>query len=72
LATLIDASALVAAERGLLNWDRVVGEHEATEVALAAITAAELLHVFIARLGQGFESLLERHGERVRCLRWYP
>jgi hypothetical protein len=27
VATLIDASVLIAAERGLLNWDRVVAEH---------------------------------------------
>jgi len=44
VATLIDASVLIAAERGLLDWDRVVAEHGTAEVALAAITASELLH----------------------------
>jgi len=44
VATLIDASVLIAAERGLLDWDRAVAEHGTTEVALAAITASELLH----------------------------
>jgi tRNA(fMet)-specific endonuclease VapC len=44
VATLIDASVLIAAERGLLDWDRVVAEHGTTEVGLAAITASELLH----------------------------
>ena len=44
MATLIDASVLIAAERGLLDWDRVVAEHGTAQVALAAITASELLH----------------------------
>ncbi len=44
MATLIDASILIAAERGRLDWDQVAAEHAADEVALAAITASELLH----------------------------
>jgi tRNA(fMet)-specific endonuclease VapC len=44
LATLIDASVLIAAERGLLDWDDILAEHGATAVAVAAITASELLH----------------------------
>jgi predicted nucleic acid-binding protein len=44
VATLIDASVLIAAERGGLDWDRVVAAHATEEIALAAITASELLH----------------------------
>lgn len=44
MATLIDSSVLIAAERGRLEWDRVVAAHATEEVALAAITASELLH----------------------------
>jgi tRNA(fMet)-specific endonuclease VapC len=44
VATLIDASVLIASERGLLDWDRVIAEHGTTEIALAAITTSELLH----------------------------
>ena len=44
MATLIDASILIAAERGRLAWDDVLEEHATDEIALAAITASELLH----------------------------
>jgi predicted nucleic acid-binding protein len=44
VATLIDASVLIAAERSRLDWDRVVAAHATEEIALAAITASELLH----------------------------
>ena len=44
MATLIDSSVLIAAERGRFDWDRVVAVHATEEVALAAITASELLH----------------------------
>lgn len=44
VATLIDASILIAAKRGRLDWDRVLAEHAAEETALAAITASEILH----------------------------
>lgn len=44
MATLIDASVFIDAERSRLDWDRVLAEHGTTDVALAAITASELLH----------------------------
>jgi tRNA(fMet)-specific endonuclease VapC len=44
MATLIDASVLIAAERGRLDWEAVIVDHAEAEVALAAITASELLH----------------------------
>ena len=37
MATLIEASVLIAAERGLLDWDRAVAGHGTTEVALAEL-----------------------------------
>src|SRR5206468_3134553 len=44
LGTLIDASVLIAAERGALDLDRLLAAQGGLEVALAAVTAAELLH----------------------------
>lgn len=44
MATLIDASLLIAAERGRLDWDEVAAAHADEDVAVAAITASELLH----------------------------
>jgi tRNA(fMet)-specific endonuclease VapC len=44
MATLIDASIVIAAERGRLDLDRLLLEHAEQSVALAAITASELLH----------------------------
>ena len=41
---LIDSSVLVAAERGLLDLDRLLESHADAAVALAAISASELLH----------------------------
>lgn len=41
---LIDSSVLVAAERGLLDLDPLLRDHDADEVGIAAITASELLH----------------------------
>jgi predicted nucleic acid-binding protein len=44
MATLIDASVLIAAERGRLDLNTVLAQHGREEVAIAAITASELLH----------------------------
>jgi len=44
MATLIDASVLIAAERGQLDLDALLAEHAGEEIAIAAITASELLH----------------------------
>jgi predicted nucleic acid-binding protein len=44
MGTLIDSSVLIAAERGTLDFDATLGAHGPEEVAIAAITAAELLH----------------------------
>jgi tRNA(fMet)-specific endonuclease VapC len=41
MATLIDSSVLIAAERGQLNFDAIAVEED---VAISAVTASELLH----------------------------
>ncbi len=44
MATVIDASVLVAAERGTLELEQIIARDGDQGVALAAITASELLH----------------------------
>ena len=41
MATLIDSSVLIAAERGQLDFDAIAAEED---VAISAVTASELLH----------------------------
>jgi tRNA(fMet)-specific endonuclease VapC len=41
MATLIDSSVLIAAERGQLNFDAIAAEED---VPISAVTASELLH----------------------------
>ena len=43
MGTLIDTSVFIAAERGHLNLPQVVADEEDDEVAMAAISASELL-----------------------------
>ena len=42
--TLLDASVLIAGERGALDLNGKLAENREDEVALAAITVAEILH----------------------------
>ena len=44
MGTLIDTSVLIAAERGRLDPSALLAENDDEEIALAAITASELLH----------------------------
>ena len=44
MATLIDASVLIAAERGQLDLETVLAPRVDEEFALASITASEMLH----------------------------
>lgn len=44
MATLIDSSILISAERGRLDLAGALGDLAAEPVAIAAITASELLH----------------------------
>jgi predicted nucleic acid-binding protein len=52
MATLIDTSVLIDVERGRLTLNALLDRHGDDEVAISAITAAELLHG-IHRLGGG-------------------
>jgi predicted nucleic acid-binding protein len=65
VGTILDSSVLIAAERGQLDLDRLVEKGGDEPVALAAITASELLHgvhrlggVRRARAGRFVEELL--------------
>ena len=44
MAALIDSSVLIAAERGRLDLDSLLGRFADEPIGLAAITASELLH----------------------------
>ncbi|WP_437819166.1 type II toxin-antitoxin system VapC family toxin [Sorangium sp. So ce1078] len=44
MGALIDSSVLIAAERGKLDFERVLRDHGDEPVAIATITASELLH----------------------------
>jgi predicted nucleic acid-binding protein len=44
MATLIDASVLIAAERGELGLDALLARYAEEDVAISAVTASELLH----------------------------
>ncbi|HRP07082.1 MAG TPA: PIN domain-containing protein [Gemmatimonadales bacterium] len=44
MGLILDSSLLIAAERGALRLDRLLDELGSTPIAVAAITASELLH----------------------------
>ena len=44
MGTLIDSSVLIAAQRGQIDLDRLRDENDDEMVAMAAISASELLH----------------------------
>jgi predicted nucleic acid-binding protein len=44
MATLIDSSVLIAAERGQLNFDEFAARYADDDMAISAVTASELLH----------------------------
>jgi predicted nucleic acid-binding protein len=44
LGALIDASILIAVERGKLDFEAALAGHRETDFALSSITASELLH----------------------------
>jgi len=46
MATLIDSSVLIAAERGQLEFDDISARYGEDDVAISAVTASELLHGF--------------------------
>ena len=44
MGVVVDSSVLVAAERGTLDLDRLLDAYQDEPVAIAAVTASELLH----------------------------
>jgi tRNA(fMet)-specific endonuclease VapC len=42
MATLIDSSVLIAADRGQLNFDEIATRYPEEDVAMSAVTASEL------------------------------
>lgn len=68
MGALIDASVLIAAERGALDWDRVLSTHAAEAVALSAITASEILHGVHRASGDRQRAFREAFVERLLVL----
>jgi tRNA(fMet)-specific endonuclease VapC len=65
VGTLIDSSVLIAAERGHIDLDRLRDEDDEHPVAMAAISASELLHG-VHRLANAVARMrAERFVERV-------
>jgi predicted nucleic acid-binding protein len=65
VGTLIDSSVLIAAQRGKIDPDRLRNEDDDEPVAMAAISASELLHG-VHRLASAVARLrAERFVERV-------
>ena len=65
MGILIDSSSLIAVERGDLDLDAALGDEAAQDIAMAAVTASELLHG-IHRLKGGIrQARAERFVERL-------
>jgi predicted nucleic acid-binding protein len=65
VGTLIDTSVLIAIERGQLDPARLAAEDDDEAVAIAAITASELLHGVHRLRGAVARTRAERFVERV-------
>lgn len=68
MGILIDTSVLIAAERGQLSLEPLLARLGDTDVAIAAITASELLHGVHRQRGAGrarSEALVERLLDRL-------
>jgi predicted nucleic acid-binding protein len=65
VGTLIDTSVLIAIERGHIGPDRLNSEDDDEPVAIAAITASELLHGVHRVAGAVARTRAERFVERV-------
>jgi predicted nucleic acid-binding protein len=65
VGTLIDTSILIAAQRGRLDLARLEEEDDDEPVALAAITASELLHGIHRLAGAVARTRAERFAEHV-------
>jgi predicted nucleic acid-binding protein len=65
MGALIDASSLIAAERGELDLARILKEGPDEEVAIATITASELLHGIHRMKGGVRQAQAERFVNRL-------
>jgi predicted nucleic acid-binding protein len=65
MGILIDSSSLIAAERGELDLEAALADELDEEVALAAITASELLHGVHRLKGGVKQAKAERFVERL-------
>lgn len=65
MGTLIDTSVLIAIERGQLDVNRLAREDNDEAVAIAAITASELLHGVHRLRGAVARTRAERFVERL-------
>src|SRR5688572_25748820 len=65
MGLLIDSSSLIAAERGDLDLEAALGNDLEDEVAIAAITASELLHGVHRLKGGVKQAKAERFVERL-------
>jgi predicted nucleic acid-binding protein len=65
MGTLIDTSVLIAIERGQLDRARLAAEDDDEAVAMAAITASELLHGVHRLRGAVARTRADRFVERV-------
>jgi tRNA(fMet)-specific endonuclease VapC len=65
MATLIDTSVLIAAERGNLDLNKLLIDQTDEEVAIAAITASEMLHGVHRATRKGHRAKREAFVERL-------
>jgi tRNA(fMet)-specific endonuclease VapC len=65
VGTLIDTSVLIALQRGLIDPDRLRNEEDDEAVAMAAITASELLHGVHRLTGAVARTRAERFVDQV-------
>ena len=65
MGILIDSSSLIAAERGQLDLDAIVSAGFDQDVAIAAVTASELLHGIHRSKGGAKQARAERYVEQL-------
>lgn len=65
MGAVIDSSVFIAAERGKLDFERVLRDYGDEPVAIAAITASELLHGIHRAVGTAQRNRREAFVERV-------
>jgi len=65
VGAVIDSSVFIAAERGKLDFERVLRDHGDEPAAIAAITASELLHGIHRAVGTAQRNRREAFVERV-------